>query len=291
MMTKVPAPDAPPQLERPFRMLLGWLPAEQAERAQVGNRNDVSIPPACVERARAAREAVAARPTGLDQSGAVVPAPSGLAAHIDALKQHQVAAQYFTEGCQVSLVDLRRVVAVQPGVSTDHAEARVCSVELDDLGSIAAVSLPIPGEANLPSQFDESRNVWMLSSANPNLRIVGNFSVPLQPGIVGFGFAAAVTPSFLQVARFQGRYLLRDGYHRAVGFLRRGIHIVPAFTRELGPTDSLNLPAGMLPQGAYLGERPPLLPDYLDDTVSADVKLPALQKMIVIQGTELTPVG
>jgi hypothetical protein len=47
----------------------------------------------------------------------------------------------------------------------------------------------------------------------------------------------------------------------------------------------------MLPQGAYLGERPPLLPDFLDDRVSAAVKVAAFQKLIVIQAIELTPLG
>jgi hypothetical protein len=37
----------------------------------------------------------------------------------------------------------------------------------------------------------------------------------------------------VQVARFQGRALLRDGYHRAYGFLSRGITHVPAFVRTM----------------------------------------------------------
>ena len=63
------------------------------------------------------------------------------------------------------------------------------------------------------------------------------------------------------------------------------------FTREFGSLESLDLPAGMLPQGAYFGDRPPCLPDYLDDAVSVEVQLPAFQKMVVIQGLEVTPIG
>jgi hypothetical protein len=45
----------------------------------------------------------------------------------------------------------------------------------------------------------------------------------------------------------------------------------------------------MLPSEAFLGERPPLLVDYLDDAVAADVALPMFHKLIVIQALEITP--
>ena len=54
----------------------------------------------------------------------------------------------------------------------------------------------------------------MISSANPNLRIVGNWAGQVQPGVIGMGFAVAISTSFVQVARVQNRYVLRDGYHR-----------------------------------------------------------------------------
>jgi hypothetical protein len=156
---------------------------------------------------------------------------------------------------------------------------------------LAAVSLPVPEPSALPVQFDESKNVWIFSAPDPNLRIMGRFGGEVQPGVVAFGFVVAVTPSFLQVAHVQGRLFLRDGYHRAVGFLRKGITTVPVFTREFGSLERLNLPVGLLPQPAYDGDRPPYLSDYLDDAVSMEVKLPVLQKVVMIQGLEVTPFG
>jgi len=83
-----------------------------------------------------------------------------------------------------------------------------------------AVSLPVPTSDQLPAQFDESRNVWLFTAPNPNLRIVGDFGGQVQPGLVGLGLVVAISPSFMQGARFPGRLFLRDGYHRAIGFLR-----------------------------------------------------------------------
>ncbi len=110
----------------------------------------------------------------------------------------------------------------------------------------------------------------MIASRNPNLRLVGNFAGEVQPGAIG---------------------VLRDGYHRSLGLLLRGIKNVPVFVREHSQFEDLGLPQGMLSQAAYLGEQPPTLIDYLDDQVAASVMLPASQKMIVIHGIEMNPLG
>jgi hypothetical protein len=44
----------------------------------------------------------------------------------------------------------------------------------------------------------------------------------------------------------------------------------------------------MLPEEAYLGQRPPTLSDYLDESVSMQTALPATQKIVVIQGLEVS---
>src|SRR5437879_13199973 len=109
----------------------------------------------------------------------------------------------------------------------------------------------------------------------------------IQPGVNAFGFVVAVATSMLQVASYHGRYLLRDGYHRAYGFLSRGITRVPALVREVATFDALGLPIGLLPQDAFLGDRPPLLVDYLNDEVAADVVMPVTQQVVSIQASEL----
>jgi hypothetical protein len=287
-------PDQQPvdfgQVRRPARALLGWMQHEEAQRIQAGQRADIHLPEHA-ESAERARMAVAARPAGLDQENLISEAPAELHGHIAALQQAPGAAQYFVEGWRVCIADLKRVCALQPHIFTDHAVERARGLAPDNLRGIAAISLPLPQKTVLPLQFDKARQAWMLSSANPNLRIVGNWQAEVQPGLTGFGFIVSVLPSFLQVVRFSGRYLLRDGYHRAYGFLRAGIERVPVLTREFGPYEDLGLPPGLLPPAAYLGERPPLLTDFLDDDVSADVILPAAHKMIVVAGMELTPLG
>ena len=101
----------------------------------------------------------------------------------------------------------------------------------------------------------------------------------------------AAGASQVQVACVNGRYLLRDGYHRAVGLLAHGITHVPAFVRDFGRFGQEIVPQNMLEQAAYLGDQPPTLADYWDDHVAASVQLPASQKMILIQAVELGLMG
>jgi hypothetical protein len=95
----------------------------------------------------------------------------------------------------------------------------------------------------------------------------------------------------VQVAKYNGRLFLRDGYHRAIGFLSRGIAKVPAFVKEIGTFEELGVKAGMLLLDAFMGDRPPKLADFLDPEVSAQVRLPAVQKMVVVHALELAARG
>jgi hypothetical protein len=276
-------------INRVARSLLGWMPEQEALLTLSGRNTNAKPKSEHEARARRAREIVASRPAGVDQTGVVCDAPPQLHVHIDRLREYAGAAPFFNEGWAVQLVDLRKVCSFQPSVTIDNAETRVAGLDSQNPESLASVSLPIACDTPLPAQFDPVRQAFVFSAANPNLRVVGQFSAPVGPGLVGFGFVVAESPSFLQVVKFQGRHFLRDGYHRAYAFLRGGISVVPAFVREVGATDEIGVPAGMLPQGAYLGDRPPLLPDFLNDDVAAEVRLPSVQKMIVVQAIELTP--
>ncbi len=238
-------------------------------------------------------DAVAQRPAGIDQTAILKDPPPELANYLTKFHGTEAGAPYRAEGWSVRIANLSKVCALQPVVFWDHATERAATVDETNLESSAAVTLPLPGQDSLPVQFDSHRNTWMISSRNPNLKLVGHVSSPVHDlkGGIACGFVVAVTPSFVQVALYRGRYVLRDGYHRSLGLLARGIKHVPVLFREFSPHSDLGLGQGMLAGDAYLGDRPPLLSDYLDDTVSAEVFLPASQKMVVVQGLEMNPLG
>ncbi len=287
----MPGAEHPRRSKRPARALLGWMAPEAAVSIQTGGPADAPAAPEQVERARAARASVASRSAGIDQSGVVGELPASVGGHLDALRALPLIAPYFASGWEARVVDLRRLCALQPHVHADDPGRRSAEVDAGDLHAIAAISLPKPSSTKLPVQYDPARNAWIFSGADSNLTVVSHFQGEVQPGTFGFGFVVGVVPSLMQVARFNGRYLLRDGYHRAYAFLRRGITHVPALVRDFSTLAELDLTPVMLPADVFLGERPPVLSDYLDDTVAADVELPQFRKLVVIQALELSPMA
>lgn len=275
---------------RPARALIGWMSQQEGQLCLAGRQIQNATKPEYAQKVQAARNAVQQRPVGVDQSELLTDVPKELEEYLVNFHSQDSFKPFANEGWTVKIADLRKVCALQPVVFWDHAEERATSANPENILSVANVTLPIPNKTEIPIQFDQSRNTWMITSRNPNLRIIGHFSGPVQ-GVTGCGFLVAVTVSFVQVVLHRGRYLLRDGYHRSLGLLARGITKVPVLYREFSQYENLGLGPGMLEGQSYLGERPPLLDDYLRNDVAAEVFLPASQKMIVVQGMEMNPLG
>ncbi|HEY1520551.1 MAG TPA: hypothetical protein VGF91_29265 [Solirubrobacteraceae bacterium] len=260
---------------RSSRALVAWMSAAEVARLR-GNAGDAG-------RAERARVALARRPAGLDQSALIEPWPAALELHGAALRDSQGAKPMFDNGWELAVIgDLRRVVAAQPTVFTDEVEGDGLLAAPDDLAALARLTLPLsPPSAQLPAHFDEESQTWNISSPSPNLRITGTFAGEVKPDVLGFGFLLEVLTSFVSVAEFRGRYILRDGYHRTHNLLSAGLVRVPAFVRHFDDADEL-FRQGMLPVDAYCGERPPTLADYHDDGVSADVSYtPSATRVLV----------
>jgi hypothetical protein len=281
--------DEATTFRRPGRALIGWMPPERGAIALAGGRHEGAHNQDLIERIEAARTAVAERDAGIDQEGIIDETDPALVTIVERLRQQPDTGAFWEEGWTVGVADLTRVCSLQQSVASQQAEERVRHVDPVDLVSIAAVTLPPPSTAAIPAQFDEQKKAWIITAPNPNLQITSAVNGASENGPV-FGFSVAILPSFLQVARHHGRYVLRDGYHRAFGLLARGITRAPAFIRDFG-VGPLGTAGGLFATDVYLGDRPPLLRDFLDDEVAADVDVPAVQKMIVVQGMELTPLA
>ena len=73
-----------------------------------------------------------------------------------------------------------------------------------------------------------------------------------------------------------------------MGYSPEVLRTRPAFVRDYGLSE-LGTKPELFGTDVYLGQHPPRLSDFLDDEVAADVEVPAVQKMVVVQGIELTP--
>ncbi len=277
----------------PARALLGWLREDEAARWLGGSDTAAARNPLHRELARRARAAVAERPPFVAPREVDAPLPTDLEHHIALLRAHPESGNTVAAMGEPRIVDLAAIVGAQKQIVIGEATDRVHGLGGDDLLAIARLTLPLPKREPIAWSFDRERNAFVLSSPNPNLRVVGHFNSTVGgevPGVVfdSFGFAVSYQRSYLQVAIIEGRYVLRDGYHRAYGLLRAGIRHVPAFVRRYASWDEASLPSGLLPKDACLGARPPMLTDYLNDAVAIDRWITRTSKLLILQAVELS---
>jgi hypothetical protein len=276
---------------RAARALIGWMSPDAAQAAMALLRDQADAPIDYAARVSAAREAVAARATFTPPVDAVHEPTEALARYGEALRQHPGVAQFVGEGWTVATVDVGGVCPLHPVVHVEQTSDRVSAADPDDIISMATVSLPTPASLDLPVQHDPVNNTFTISSPNPNLRILASSAGQSSLGTRGFVFQVGVTPSFIKVAQIRDRLILCDGHHRVLAFLRRNITTVPALVRSFASVEELRVSPGMFPHELLLGDRPPTILDYLDDSVSADVLRPSANKIIVIQALELRPLN
>jgi hypothetical protein len=285
--------------KRKARALVGWLTEDEGALWLAGRDPQAAADPAIRQRCAHAHGTVAGRPPIGAPAGILSPLPRALTAHAAALAGHPWGAQILADSGQPMIVDLRQVRAMQPTVHIEDARKRVEGIDPQDLVALAGITIPVPPARLDDPQviFDHAKQAYILASPNPNLKVFANLTMraPVLPGVdipvVGFGVAQL--PSLMSIAGIGGRYFLRDGYHRAIGLLAAGITHVPALVRDFNQVQEVRgiPPLGMLSPDVFLGDRPPFLPDYLDDAVAADTLAPIVTKMIVIQALEVTPLG
>jgi hypothetical protein len=285
-------PAVEPTLKREARVLLPWMSEPQAHLALArGTANTVLASEQQAVLART-RRLLSTRPAGVDQRDLTRPWPAALRDYVTALEKNAEGRSYLAEGFTPALVDLSRVCAFRPDVYVDDIKERLSGTEIDDVRSLANLTLPLAAPPDISLQFDDDRLTFVTSPVNRNLHVVGAFSEPAEdgpPGTVSVGFQLRVKTSFVQVAAVQGRYFLCDGYERCLGLLERGARYVPALVKDDLPLADV-VPPGMLPFEVLIGDRPPVLPDYWDADVSCSVQSPAARKIVVIRASEL-PIG
>jgi hypothetical protein len=288
-----PARPDPAAEKRESRALLAWMASEPAQMILLEGRQQEAVTPAMQAELARVRAALQARTVDIDQSGLIRPMPADMHAYVARLEKSPQAQPYFAEGWRPALVDLPRVCAYQPSVFVDHARERVADTAIDDIRSLAELTLPLDAGAPVTFQYDRARQMFITSIANQNLQVVGAFggiAPGMPPGTVHMGFQVRMITSYLQVGSMQGRYFLRDGYHRGLGLVQRGARYVPALVLEDMLMADLVAP-GSLSVESILGAKPPTLSDYWDDEVSVTARLPAPRRIISVAASELSVYG
>ena len=196
---------------------------------------------------------------------------------------------------------MRRVIAFQKAIKIDGLDERIAPVQAD---RTKLADFCLPSEQPIPPQSilrDIDQKGFTVSSLNPNLRVAGSqvqtaMVAPeqgMQPvSMLAVTFLVSMGTSYLQVASYNGRDFLRDGYHRAAALLHAGINeALCVYVRARNFDEVGANPAAMLSYEVLFDDRPPLLGDFWDDEVSAAIDQPTARKAIRLRAEEFNIQG
>ena len=112
---------------------------------------------------------------------------------------------------------------------------------------------------------------------------------PGQPAtkqkFVGFGITFGA--QYVQIAEYNQRWFIRDGYHRCYGLLRRGVEHIPCvFIRATSFEQLTGGQGGFFSYETLFGARPPFLKDFLNDAVSVTTMRMAIRKVVRISAED-----
>jgi hypothetical protein len=276
-------------MQENVRALIGWMDEDEAVRTLLGQRYPNPGEDITTQRSiwQAAREHVVARESFSQTTPELGLIPAQLEPlQVQLAARPDIVAAFQQFNWTVAIAPLRSVLSYQKTVSESAVE-RASEIDINDASAVFRFCLP---DAVTPvpqtAQTDLDGKGLAISSLNPNLRVFG-FGGGMQNGQNFLGFAYGFGTNVVQIAEYQGRWFVRDGYHRCYGLLRRGVEHVPCVfirarnTRELG----LENPA-FFRHEVLFGTHPPTLADFLADDVARSVTRPATRKVIRFSAQE-----
>lgn len=280
------------------RALIGFVPVSQALPILMGGRTDPGQEVSHHEQhMREMSEAVARRPVHQWES----PEVQLDEALSDRVRSAPLVASHMANlNWRPGAVDLRKVGAYQPTINLHGLVERIAEVS-DDMDFL--LDFAIPRERHLqqlPVSGEQRQHSYTISSANPNLRVVGSSvgqaEVALLEGMppinaIAIQYFVAINPSFMQVVHFDGRWFLRDGYHRAAALLQAGISMCPCLLVNAVDLSQFGMPDNHVPYDVLFGPRPPMLTDFWDDAVSAESTQPVVRKVVRTRADEFPIAG
>jgi len=191
---------------------------------------------------------------------------------------------------QFAMVDLRRLVVFQPWVNTEHLSRLAARLPLvgDDEG-LVRLTLPLKAESSdlveVVTAFDQGKNLWTITSDHLDLRLLGPIAGQEDKAgrkFVGFQFGIGLRA--MSAVEFNGRFILKNGYHRAVALAVGGHVRVPMLILR-APSYALTGGGGVpnFSEELVMGSRPPRLEDFMS-MAAVDVPRRRLKVVITMQG-------
>lgn len=176
--------------------------------------------------------------------------------HVDAIRADALFAQTLGQGAhKFCYVNPMGLIALQASV-----EPRADKVPKDE-ASLLAFALPREWDVAAEVSFVQPAGPIQVLSSNPAMQ---GLTMELDQATSRVMIGAPRHLNLVQVAHFQGKYFLRNGYHRVVDAIAAGLSEFPAIVTEvLNSTDAALPGVGTFNIGYVFSlPRPPLVADF-----------------------------
>jgi len=190
-------------------------------------------------------------------------APPELSARVDELSQsEELRTTVENIPYRVAVVSLGQLLAFQFTVDRPYSATFQVPASPTAL-NLADITLPTT-RPKFPLRVAGDGAGVTLSAPGPNLRIAAIGVQTSDGGPLRFTVDLTFGSPFVQVAEFEGRMFLRNGYHRVVGLLAQGVSHAPVIVLQCADYTQTGAGGpGFFARHVLMGDKPPLLRHYL----------------------------
>lgn len=216
--------------------------------------------------------------------------PADRRPYLDQLAAQVWFQQAFPGPYSFKLVEIEPLLAYQFSVCDEHANTISASVAgaPNDIDALLQLALPHDLTPALVNVSVQGNNLVMMSP-DLNFGVFGAGQAPHAP-MPGVGVAGPLIGNrapAVQVARFNGRYYLRNGYHRIKGAAAHGTTHIPCVLLECNTYEELIGPDALVfSQSLMESALPPTIGHFTHGRSSA-INLKAVMRVVTISWTSL----
>ncbi|HZS42027.1 MAG TPA: hypothetical protein VFF06_34600 [Polyangia bacterium] len=213
--------------------------------------------------------------------------PVSALSHIQTLRNHPAFNQFYGS-CEIKMVELGKLIACQYWVDTDVSDG-VHGSGLQgppDESQVFSKCLPVELISGFQSRWQVLGKSIVISSMNNTITANGPV---YDPNTGEVKFWVSPSPNLMLVREHQGRYVLANGYHRAWLLRSRKVNMVPVVMAHMASEKEVVPDAGFIEPHIIFGQRPPIVDDFFDDSVSVSAEMRSMLRAVRI-GAEVLPI-
>jgi hypothetical protein len=169
---------------------------------------------------------------------------------------------------KLALVDLGKLIAFQRriGFRIDEGDDIGCIATLGDLLEFALPTIGPSAPIYISANPGGSRLAIRTLSPNLRLQFTGISNKEANQDLDCVRLLAHSGSPYVEAASYNGRWFLRDGYHRAFRFLQQGICHIPAVVVKTTTLAQLGaVGSRFFAEEILFSERPPMVVNFLED--------------------------